>query len=318
MRAAPILRRPGASETAILGGMLGVIIVILASLTGGKLLTPSSLAAMAFQVPLLALLTLAQLPPMITSGIDLSIVSVANLSGIVAALLLVRWHTPQAVWVAVPAALATAATAGAVNGVLVAGLDISPIIATLATMILFQGVSFVLTKGTVLSGFPPQFLALSTGSVAGVPFPFLIFASCLLGVAVLLRRTPFGVTLYMLGSNPLATLFSGIDTRWALFRTYLLSGVLAGVAAVVMISRFNAAQADYGSSYLLLTVLTCVLGGVDPSGGSGSVLGVLAAIALLQIVATGFNFLGLSAYLANALWGILLVLVIVLRRTQRS
>lgn len=312
------LRRAAPSEVSILAAMLGLVIALLAVLTGGRLVAPGSLAAMAFQMPLLALLTLAQVPPMITAGIDLSIVSIANLSGIVAALLLVRWHVPYAAWVAVPAALATSALAGAVNGLLIAALDISPIIATLATMILFQGVAFVLTRGTVLSGFLPQFLALSTGTIAGVPLPFVIFAACLAWVGVLLRRTAFGVTLYMLGSNPIATLFSGVDTRRALFRTYVLSGVLSGIAALVMASRFNAAQADYGSSFLLLTVLICVLGGVDPAGGTGSVLEVLAAIVILQIVATGFNFLGLSAYLANALWGTILVLAIVLRRLLRA
>ncbi len=318
MAQARTVRRAVPAEMKILGAMLALIIALLAVLTRGKLLAPESLAAMAFQMPLLGLLTLAQMPPMVTGGIDLSIVSTANLSGIVAAVLLLRWHAPYAAWAAIPAALSTAALVGAGNGCIVAVLGVSPIIATLASMILVQGVSFVVTKGTVLSGFPPQFLVISTGAVLGVPLPFIIFAACLALVSLLLRRTRFGVTLYMMGSNPIATLFSGVNIRSALFRTYMLSAVLAGVASLVLISRFNAAQADYGSSFLLLTVLICVLGGVDPAGGAGTVLELLVAVVILQIIATGFNFLGLSAYLANALWGTILILAIVFRRVLRA
>lgn len=81
-----------------------------------------------------------------------------------------------------------------------------------------------------------------------------------------------------------------------------------------MISRFNAAQADYGASYLLLTVLICVLGGVNPAGGFGRILGLVIAVAILQIVASGFNLVGLSSHLANALWGVILILVIIFNR----
>ncbi len=119
----------------------------------------------------------------------------------------------------------------------------------------------------------------------------------------------------MLGSNPVATRFSGIDTRALLFRTYLISGLLSGLAGLVMISRFNAAQADFGVSFLLLTVLISVLGGVDPAGGVGTVLGLGIAVLILQLVATGFNLVGLSAHLANALWGAILLVVIIYRRT---
>lgn len=105
-----------------------------------------------------------------------------------------------------------------------------------------------------------------------------------------------------------------MNTRALTFRVYLISSLLAGVSGLVMIARFNAAQADYGGSFLLLTVLISVLGGVDPAGGVGTVLGVAIAVAILQVVATGFNLVGLSSHLANALWGIILLFVIAFRR----
>ncbi|MDR7482317.1 MAG: ABC transporter permease [Armatimonadota bacterium] len=301
-------------ELAILGLVLAVVTVFLAAVTDGRLLTLDSLASMAVQMPLLGMLTLAQLLPMLTGGIDLSIISTANLAGIAAAYVLKQgafWHaTPVAVVLGLAAALAV----GAVNGGIVAYLEVPPIITTLASMIFVKGFALAVTRGAVLAGFPEPFLFLGGGSLLGIPVPFLLFATGAAVLAVTLTRTPFGVVAYLLGSNPTATRFSGIDVAAMLFRTYLASGFLAGVAGLLLIARFNAAQADYGSSFLLLTVLIAVLGGVDPSGGAGTVTGLVVAVAILQVVATGFNLMGFSAHLANALWGVILVLVIMLRR----
>lgn len=301
-------------ELAILGLVLAVVTALLAVVTDGRLLTLDSLASMAVQMPLLGMLTLAQLLPMLTGGIDLSIISTANLAGITAAYVLKQgtlWYaTPAAVALGLAAALAV----GAVNGGIVAYLEVPPIITTLASMIFVKGFALALTRGAVLAGFPEPFLVLGGGALLGIPVPFLLFAVAAAVLATTLTRTPFGVVVYLLGANPTATRFSGIDVPAMLVRTYVASGFLAGMAGLLLIARFNAAQADYGSSFLLLTVLIAVLGGVDPAGGAGTVTGLVIAVAILQVVATGFNLMGLSAHLANALWGVILVLVIMLRR----
>jgi ribose/xylose/arabinose/galactoside ABC-type transport system permease subunit len=251
---------------------------------------------------------------MLTGGIDLAIISTANFAGITAAFVLkgvVGWYaTPAAVLAALTAALAI----GALNGLTIAAAGVSPIIATLATGIMVKGVALAITKGYVMAGFPAAFLFIGGGSILGIPTPFVIFAAGAAFMAFVLNRTPFGVSEYMLGSNPTATLFSGINTRGMVFRTYLISGFLSGVAGLILIARFNAAQADYGSSFLLLTVLISVLGGIDPAGGVGTVFGLAIAVVILQVVSTGFNLMGFSQFLANALWGIILILVIVFRR----
>ncbi len=288
---------------------------LLAAFTRGKLLEPRSVEAMAFQLPLLGLLTLAQMLPMLTGGIDLAIISTANLCGILAALVLVRLDAWFATFLGIAVGLSAAGIAGAINGLIIARLDVSPIIGTLASMILIKGVALAITRGYVIAGFPQAFLFLGGGSLLGIPTPFVVFAAVAAAMAVTLSRTPFGVSAYMMGSNAVATRFSGVDTRSVLFRTYVVSGLLAGLAGLVMVSRFNAAQADFGTSFLLLTVLISVLGGVDPSGGAGTVLGLVIAVLILQIVATGFNLVGFSAHLANALWGVILLLVIIYRRT---
>ncbi|MDQ7851032.1 MAG: ABC transporter permease [Armatimonadota bacterium] len=302
------------AETAVLVLVLGVTLAFMTALTAGKLLRLESLEAMAFQIPLLGVLALAQMLPMLTGGIDLAVISTANLTGISTALILTRLPAPYATPLGIVVGLGGALVVGTANGVLAAMLGVSPLIGTLATMILVRGVALAITRGYVIAGFPQDFLFLGGGSLAGLPMPFVIFGLAAAAMAVLLNRTPFGVSEYMLGSNPVATLFSGVNTRALLLKTYLISGLLAGIAGLIMISRFNAAQADYGAGFLLLTVLIAVLGGVDPAGGVGTVLGLVIAVVILQLVATGFNLVGLSQHLANALWGVILILVIIFRR----
>ncbi len=302
------------TELAILILVLAVVSGLLGVVTGGRLLDPQSVEVMAFQMPLLGMLTLAQMLPMLTGGIDLAIISTANFAGITAAFILkgvAAWYATPA---AVLAALAAALCVGAVNGFVIAEVGVSPIIATLATGIMVKGIALAITKGYVMAGFPTAFLFLGGGSLAGIPVPFVILAIGAALMALVLNRTPFGVSEYMLGSNPTATLFSGINTKALVFRTYLISGFLSGVAGLILIARFNAAQADFGSSFLLLTVLISVLGGIDPAGGVGTVLGLVIAVMILQVVATGFNLMGFSQHLANALWGIILIFVIAFRR----
>jgi simple sugar transport system permease protein len=134
-----------------------------------------------------------------------------------------------------------------------------------------------------------------------------VFAACALPVAILMSRSPFGLSVSMLGSNERATFFSGVDTRRTLLKVYVLSSVLACVAGVILMARFNSANASYGGSYLLITVLACVLGGVDPSGGFGRTGGVVLALAILQVISSAFNVLGFNPFLALAVWGLVLI-----------
>ncbi|MGC8778846.1 MAG: ABC transporter permease, partial [Candidatus Caldatribacteriaceae bacterium] len=243
-----------------------------------------------------------------------SIIATANLVGIIMALSMTRFfpslHAPFAILLG----LALSLLLGVVKGFFVALVSVPAIIATLGLMIFIRGVSLVITRGYVIAGFPQDFLFIGNGAILGIPTSFVVFAAFAILLYIFLSRTRFGLELYLFGSNPVATLFSGVDNRRVVFRTYLLSSFLAGVASCVMASRFNAAQADYGESYLLLTVLACVLGGVSPSGGSGKVLGVAISVTVLQVVATGFNLLGFSSHLASALWGVILVGVVLFNR----
>jgi ribose/xylose/arabinose/galactoside ABC-type transport system permease subunit len=135
----------------------------------------------------------------------------------------------------------------------------------------------------------------------------IIFLALCIPVAVLLNKSPFGYKIYMIGSNEKATRFSGVDTKRVVLKIYVLSSLLAVAAALVMMARFNSANASYGESYLLVTILAAVLGGVDPFGGFGKVGGLMMALILLQVISSAFNLLNFSPFLTVAIWGALII-----------
>jgi simple sugar transport system permease protein len=315
----PMLRKY--SETIVLGLVLLASFGFMAVMNGRNFIQPANLQSMAFQLPELGILSLAMMIAMLTSGINLSIIASANLTGIVIALVLTSGlgagETGEpAGWVIVLALLAgllVASLIGLLNGYLVAVLDVSPILATLGSMILLNGLAIVLTRGYVISGFPAAIRFIGNGDVLGVPAPLLIFLFGAAVMALILNNTPLGMKIYMIGSNPVATQFAGVSNKSILIRTYLISGLYAGLAGVVMISRFNSAKADYGESYLLMTVLASVLGGISAAGGFGKVSGLVIALVILQVISSGFNLMGMNPFLTVALWGAVLILVMVIK-----
>jgi simple sugar transport system permease protein len=300
-------------------GRLAVIAVAIflamSLLAPGRFLSVQNATSMAFQFPEFAILALAMTITMLTGGIDLSVVGVANLSAIVAALILTRLApgTESVGWLvlAMLAALCVGLAAGLFNGVAVAVFGLPPILATLGSGLIFTGLAIALTGGSAVMGFPAAAAWLGNATLAGVPVPLLLFAILAAGLAFVLARTAFGLKVQMYGANALAAHFAGVDVTRTLIRVYAVSGVLAAIAGLVVMSRANSAKADYGSSYLLLAVLIAVLGGVNPYGGYGRVIGVVLAVLSMQFLSSGLNMLGVSNFARELIWGVLLLLVMV-------
>jgi simple sugar transport system permease protein len=309
-------RGVGSGTVATLAPLLLALWAGFAIVIGDRFFSIDTLQSMAFQMPELGILSLAMMLALLSGGLNLSIIATANLTGLTIAFLLTR-HIPGTdgiAWVGVQvvallAGFAVAALIGLINGFVIAYLGVSPILATLGTMTLCKGLAIGLTHGNVISGFPAPIVFIGNGTVWGVPVALIVLALCALPVAILLNATPFGAKVYMIGSNERATRYSGVDTRAILLRLYVLSSLLAGVAAVVMLARFNSANAAYGESYLLVTILAAVLGGVDPFGGFGKVGGLILALIILQMISSAFNLLNLSQFLTLAIWGGILIAV---------
>ena len=304
------------NELKVLSIIMIISFTLMTLLNPHEFLRIGNLQGMAFQLPELGVLSLAMMVVMLTGGINLSVIASANIAGIVSALILTS--TPEGidpsgglVAAALLAGLLVSALIGLLNGFLIANIGITPILATLGTMILFNGISIVVTKGYVISGFPDSVRFIGNGSLLGIPFPLILFALLALIMAVFLNRTSTGFNIYMYGSNESATCFSGGDNNRIIMRTYIVSGLLSGFAALIMISRFNSAKAGYGASYLLVTILAAVLGGVNSEGGFGRVSGLVLALLTLQIISSGLNLLRISSFMTIAIWGFVMILVMV-------
>ena len=293
------------------------VFVVLSIAMPSKFLTGINLQSMASQFPEFGLLALAMMMAMITGGIDLSVVSVSNFTGVVAALILsgsLESSTPVgvAVLLAVLAVIGVSVLCGLANGLLIAGIGVPPILATLGTQGLFLGLAIVITKGHSVSGFPEEFMTLGSGTVLGIPVPFIIFIIFAFLVAVLLKRTRQGFNMYMVGSNPTVARFSGVNNTKVLINTYILTAVLAGFASLIMISRANSMRPGYGTAYLLQAILVAVLGGTDPDGGFGTVKGLVMGIIILQITQSGLNIMSFSPFFKKFIWGFALLAIMVI------
>ncbi|HXV98584.1 MAG TPA: ABC transporter permease, partial [Anaerolineae bacterium] len=276
---------------------------------------------------------------MLTGGIDLSIVGAANLSAIVAAMILTGLTGDEGAAPGVPlavviplsmlAALLVGSICGLFNGFLVSRIGITPILATLGTGAIYTGLSFVITGGPAIT--TTQLAFIGNGSLLGLPIPVIVFIFVVIAFAILLNRTVFGFNVFMLGTNPKAALFSGINSDSVLLRTYWLAGLIAGLAGVIFLARTNSAKPDFGASFILLTVLIAILGGVRYTGGFGTVSGLVLAVLSIQFLSTGLNMLMLEWFPSSAAiffrqfaWGGLLLGAMVLnyyaekRRSRQS
>ena len=163
---------------------------------------------------------------------------------------------------------------GLCNGILIAGIRVSPILATLGMMTLLKGINILITGGSAIANYPQWVLWLNHAQWFGIPLPMWLFAVVAAGLWVLLEKSPLGRAIMLIGSNERATHYSGINTRRVLMWVYVISALLCAVAA---------------------------------DGGSGRIVGMVLALFLLQIIESGFNILGISPYLTMALWGVLLL-----------
>ncbi len=297
--------------------VLAGIVVLMSLLNPTRFLTVGNLISMAYQLPIIAFLSIGMMVTMLSGGINLAIVATANFTGIVTVLLLKAMAgagMEQAglgvVILAMGGGLAAALLVGAAMGWLIAYVEVPAILATLGVMTLLNGFNVVITKGYTLSGLPPFLLGIGNGTVARVPVALLVLIGVGLLLALLLNRTVFGMSLYLIGSNPIAAKFSNIRVRSVLLREYILSAFFSAITSFVMMGQLNSVNPDYAQSYLLVSVLACFLGGVDPFGGAGRLAGMVLAVVILQLVSTGVGLLRMDPYFIQAMWGFIILLLI--------
>ena len=305
-------------------------LLIFSILSPNIFFSPNNFKSMSYQVPEIAILSIAVMLSMLTGGIDLSIVSISNAAALVAAYVMRSKSdttgSESLMWIIIACVLGilVGLIAGAINSILIAKLDVTPILATLATMTLFNGIAIGMTNGVSVSGLPESFMRVGNGTFFGIPTPFVLMLIIGGAVGVWINKTSLGLKVFLVGTNRKAAQYSVMGDRKVIAWVYVVSGLLSALAGLIIASRTSAASPDFGSSYILLAIVIVVLGGVNPMGGFGTVTGVILATVVLQMVASGFNALRFSQFLYLAAQGGVLIFVMILnvvlerRRVNKS
>jgi rhamnose transport system permease protein len=236
----------------------------------------------------IGLLAVAMTPVILTGGIDLSVGSMMGLCAVLFGMMVNSLGLDP--WVAGLAAIAFGALGGGVNAVLITRLNLPPLIVTLGTFSLFRGLAEALTKGAEsYSGFPPSFLALGNAKIAGLPTQIWVFFAVAMGIWVMVHHTTFGRSFRAIGFSPEGARYAGIPVARNISLAYVIAGAVAGLAAVILVSRLGEARANAGIGYELLAITAVVLGGVSIFGGSGTVAGTLLGWVALAILNNGLT-----------------------------
>lgn len=300
---------------SILVGLTTIVLVIAAAAFGSSMYSARNIQSMAFQIPEFGFLALAMMLSNMIGGIDLSIIANANTVAIFTAYVLngtwaLGTQGPARIVLALLVALCTSLVFGILNGLIVAKTSAPSLVATLGTMTLIQGIGMAITGGASIGDIDPAFSGFGKAVFLGLPVIFWLFLVVALVLGLVLSLTEFGRKLYLYGGNPVAARFSAFHNEKMSMILFMLTGVLAGVAGLIILSRVNSAKVGYGDSYLLQTMIVCVIGGIDPNGGKGKVQGVVIAIILMQVMSSAFTIMSLSPYTKKLIWGVMLILVL--------
>jgi simple sugar transport system permease protein len=314
------IKKPQKGQQFSLIITLILVYAFMAIVNGGRFISLYNLSSMAYQFPLIGLLSIGMMISELSGGINLSIIANTNFNGILIYLTLnfltggaMAQANPFFIIIAILVGFLGSVMIGVLNGVLITKLNIPAILATLGTMTLFQGINLVLTKGYTISGFPAPLIFIGNGTVVGIPAPILLFILVVIITHFILDRSSFGKKLYMTGANQRASKFSNVNVSRVIILEYVLSACFASLTSLVMIGQMNSVKANYAESYLLVCILASFLGGVDPAGGFGKISGMVLAAVILQLISTGLNLMRLDPFMITAMWGAIIIIILVVK-----
>jgi ribose transport system permease protein len=298
------------------GTLVGLVLLCaLLSYLSPFFLTTSNLLNVMEQTALNAVIAVGMTFVILSAGIDLSVGSITALAGVVlASRLQAGWPLPAAIG----AGLLTGAACGLLSGLLITRGKLPPFIATLGMMSVARGAALVFTDGRPISGFDESLRWLSTGRIVGIPVPILLTIALYGAAVVLLNRTRFGRYVYAIGGNEEATRLSGVAVHFHKTLVYVLSGVTAALASVLLTARLNSAQPIAGMMYELDAIAAVVIGGTSLTGGLGTLGGTLIGALTMGVLRNGLNLLGISSFLQQIVIGFVIIAAVLMDSLVKS
>ena len=301
-------------------GILLLFVILLSVLTGGTFLQPQNLINVIRQVSAIAIIATGMTFVIIINGIDLSVGSIVAVSAVVSASLA---QMPDAsvimypglqlpVFVAILAGLAVGALLGLVNGALVAGFNIAPFIATLGMMTAARGLALIYSGGRPISKLNPAFNWIGQGDLLWIPVPIWILAIVAVAAHVVLNFTRFGRHTYALGGNEQAARVSGISLNKLKIGIFALSGLLAGLAGMMLAARIGSGNPQLGTGIELDAIASTVIGGTSFNGGIGTIWGAVVGALIIGVINNGMDLINISPFMQQVVKGVIIVLAIII------
>jgi ribose transport system permease protein len=287
--------------------VLFMLVVIFTS-ANPRFLSMNNLFTVARQVSMYGIASIGMTFVILIAGIDLSTGSIITIVNVVCAYLMV--NLGFGMFEAVMLSIVMATAIGLLNGMLISTIGIPAIIATFATQTIFAGIAYLISGGTPIYGFDERFKVIGQGYLGPVPVPVIIMATCFAVGAFILNKTYFGRYFYAVGGNEEASELSGIRVGRVKYLIYALSGLFAGLAGIVMLSRTNSAQPTAGLGYEFDVITCVVLGGVSIVGGFGKISGVIAGVLIIGVLTNGMVLLNVSNYTQMVVKGLVLIMAV--------
>ncbi|WP_413317253.1 ribose ABC transporter permease [Agrococcus sp. 1P02AA] len=295
-------------------GVALVVLIALMAFIAPYFWTPGNLIEVTRQVSAIAILAAGGTFVILTAGIDLSVGSALGVTAMVA---IVTANAGLPAIVSIVLALAAGAVIGMINGVFVARFALPAFIVTLAALTYLRGVVYVGTDGTTVVPEEVGFSWIGQGSVLGIPFAVILMAIVYIAGWFLLNRTVFGTQLYAIGGNAEAARLSGIPVRRVIMTTYVISGLCAGIAGLIIGARLESAVPDLGTGYELDAIAAIVLGGTSLMGGRGSLVGTLIGALFIAVLSNGMTLMNVASFYQDIIMGVVILAAVLIDRLRR-
>lgn len=293
-----------------------ILMVILFSFTAPHFFELNNFFNVARQICTLGIGAVGMTVVMITGGIDLSVGYQISLVNVTCAWLMVNLNMNPALAILCGIVLGTAI--GFINGVIIVKSGVAPLIVTLAIMNTLNGISYIISKGVPIFGFPKSFSILGQGSIGGIPISLLIMTVIFILGAILLKKIYIGRYFYAIGSNEEAAKLSGIQVGKLKIIAYSLCGFLSSIGAILLLSRANSGLSSNGAGFEFNIITACVLGGVSSNGGKGTIFGALVGVLIVGFLDNGLLLMNVNQYSQLVIKGILMLLAVIYDTQMRK
>ncbi|WP_278773697.1 ABC transporter permease [uncultured Brachyspira sp.] len=292
-------------------GLILVIIIVSAFINfrSENFLTPTNILNVLRQISVYGILACGMSFAMITAGIDLTVGSVAGVCGAIVTKLVVEISIP--LFPAIVLGLIAGAFIGFISGFLISKTGISPFIMTLGMQISLRGIAYLVCNGKPIGNLPYNMLFLGLGDIFGIPVPIFFLIAVFIIVGVILSKTSFGRSVYAVGGNYQAAHHSGINSKKIIVLCYMISGILAALAGIILSARNASAQPTAGNTFETEAIAACAMGGVSFNGGKGAVIGIFFGTLLMGIINNGMNLMYISSYWQLVVKGLIIVLAVI-------